>query len=305
MGNDLGNSRARISLPYVLRSPQLLLAQFRYRSAMGNRIEIAAAHLTRMVVTYWPPKRRGLRLADFSERMFGHSPKSLNGVHQTGARILCDLQDSVQRSLFYSGTYEPVLTALIEAELRPGDIFLDIGANVGHYSLLAASKLGEGAQIHAIEASGQTAMLLQDTVNRNRLGGSIIVHQVAASDRKGQMVLSTPADSTSFMGMRHLTPRGGVGELVEVVRMDEYLNVTPSVVKIDVEGADLRALVGMERLLRNSPPRCLFVEAVDNQLARFGDSTEVMVDYMSSMGYSSEKLVEQYYADTVVFRHKY
>ena len=271
---------------------------------MGERMEIAAAHLTRMAVTYLPPKRRGLRLADLSEKALGRPRRCVTGVHQTGARVLCDLTDSMQRSIFYTGTYEPTLTALIEAELQPGDVFLDIGANVGHYSLLAAKKLGAAAQVHAIEASRQTADLLRETVRRNQLGGTITVHQVAASDRSGQMVLATPAESASFMGMRYLAPEGGAGEVVEVVRLDEYLDVAPTVVKVDVEGADLRALIGMERLLRESPPRCLFVEAMDEQLTRFDDSTEAMLDYMSSMGYWSQRLLEWYYADSVVFRRQ-
>jgi FkbM family methyltransferase len=268
---------------------------------VGERMEIAAAQLTRMVVTYLPPKRRGLRLADLSERAFGQSRRCLTGIHQTGARVLCDLTDSVQRSIFYTGTYEPTLTALIEAEIQPGDVFLDIGANVGHYSLLAAKKLGATGHVHAIEASRQTADLLRETVRRSKLGRTITVHQVAASDRSGQMVLATPADSTSYMGMRYLAPEGGAGEVVEVVRVDEYLSVAPTVVKVDVEGADLRALVGMERIFRECPPRCLFVEAIDEQLARFGDSTAAMLGYMSGMGYSSRRLVERYYADSVVF----
>ena len=209
---------------------------------MGERMEVAAAHLTRMAVTYLPPKRRGLRMANLSEQAFGRPRRSVTGVHQTGARVLCDVRDSVQRSIFYTGTYEPALTALIEAELMPGDVFLDIGANVGHYSLLAAKKLGAAAQVYAMEASRQTAELLSETVRRNRLVGRITVHQVAASDRSGQMVLATPSDSTSFVGMRYLAPAGGAGEMVEVVRADEYLNVAPTVVKVDVEGADLRAL---------------------------------------------------------------
>ena len=254
-----------------------------------------------MLVTHLPPKRRGLRLADLSERAFGRPRRCVTGIHQSGARVLCDLTDAVQRSIFYTGTYEPTLTALIEAELRPGDVFLDIGANVGHYSLLAAKKLGVTAQVHAIEASRQTADLLRATVCHNRLGGTIVVHQVAASDRSGQMVLTTPPDSPSFMATRYLAAEGGEGEVVELVRTDEYLNVVPTVVKIDVEGADLRALIGMERLLRDSPPRCLFVEAIDQQLARFGDSTAAMLDYMSSMGYRSQRLLERYYADSVVF----
>jgi FkbM family methyltransferase len=255
-----------------------------------------------MAVTYLPPKRRGLRVGDLSERWFGRPKRCLTGVHQSGYWVLCDLADSVQRSIFYSGTYEPRLTALVEAELRPGDVFLDLGANIGHFSLLAARKLGVHAQIHAVEPSQQTAVSLKETLRRNRLDQRITVHQVAAFDRSDQMVLATMSDSAWFMASRYLSSGSEAGETVQVVRMDDYLTVQPTVVKIDVEGADLRALVGMERLLRKSPPRCLFVEAIDNQLARFGDSTAAMIDYMKSFGYHVQYLFERYYPDSVVFR---
>jgi FkbM family methyltransferase len=271
---------------------------------MGDRMKVAAAHLTRSIVTYVPPKRRGLRLANLSEGAFGRPARPIMGVHETGARLLCDLNDSVQRSLFYSGTYEPALTKVIQASLRPGDLFLDVGANVGHYSLLVAKLLGSTAKVHAIEASQQTADLLRETVTRNQLEDKITVHQIAASNRNGRMVLATPKESTCYMAMRHLAPEGGPGEMVDVVRLDEYLNVVPTVVKIDIEGADFRALIGMDRFFRESPPRCVFVEAMDEQLARFGDNTKDMIEYMSSVGYRAEPLTAQYYANTVIFRHK-
>jgi len=235
--------------------------------------------------------------------MAGRPRRHLEAVHETGARLRCDLADAVQRSIFYTGSYEPTLTSLIRAELRPGDVFLDIGANVGHYSLLAATLVGDEGQVHAVEASAETARLLAHTVARNHVESIITVHNVAASDATRTMILATPSDGHSAVGMRYLTRGDEPGESVTAVRLDEFLAVRPTVVKVDVEGADLRALVGMDHLLVTSPPRAIFVEAIDAQLARFGDSTTDMCDYLSGRGYRSETLVERYFPDSLIFRH--
>lgn len=269
---------------------------------MGQRIAHKIAFLTRLAIVHLPPRRRGLRLADLSERYAGRPDHLVTATHQTGYKVDCDLSDAIQRSIFYAGTYEPRLSEIIATELCAGDIFLDLGANVGHYSLLAASRLASRGRVLAVEASSETAERLRVTVTRNRLGHMIEVYQVAAADKFGSMILAHPDDSVSFMGMRYLDPGSCSGEWVRVVRLEDFLPVIPSVVKVDVEGADLRAIMGMDRWFEISPPRCFFVEAIESQLSRFGDSVSSLLTFMQDRGYRGTCLAEQWFPDTIVFR---
>jgi Met-10+ like-protein len=145
----------------------------------------ATAKLVRLAIIYVPPRRRGLRVADAVERVFGRPQGRLTGRHLSGFVIECDLSDSVQRAIFFTGTFEPETTALIASELRPGDSFLDVGANVGHYSLVAAEWIGHSGSVTAIEASSTTAIQLEETVDRNGLQSIVDVIQLAATDQPG------------------------------------------------------------------------------------------------------------------------
>ncbi len=248
-----------------------------------------------------------MRIADIIENLIGRPHHRLRATHISGYRIRCSLDDAVQRSVFYRGTFEPRLSCLVLDELVPGDIFLDVGANIGHYSFLAARKLADEGRVLSIEASRDTATQLRQTVVDNGLGDVITVYQVAAADTDGQMRLVHPTMSASRLGMRFLDPdaldREEEYELVEVTRLDDYLATPiPTVVKIDIEGADLRALIGMERWLRDSPPRLIVVEAIDAQLARFGDSILAMTTFMDQFGYRACLHSESYEADTIIFR---
>ncbi|GAC1365163.1 MAG: FkbM family methyltransferase [Actinomycetota bacterium] len=269
----------------------------------GEALSEAVAQLCRLAITYLPPRRRGLRLASYSERWAGRPSRPLLARHVSGYSVTCDLSDDAQRAIFYTGTYEPRLSRLIVDALRPGDVFFDLGANLGHYSLLAARRLGGRGSIHAVEASAQTAARLRETVRRNHLSAIIAVHQVAVGDRQERMTLAHPESAPSPLGMRFLDPSAATpGEAVQVVRLDDYLpEVTPTVVKLDVEGAEVRALAGMQECLRNPDLRCIFAEAIDSQLARFGDSTASMTQYLAGFGFHSARLVDRYFADTQIY----
>ncbi len=265
----------------------------------------AAARVARLVVVYVPPRRRGLRFATKVERWFGRPETPLRAKHVSGYVITCDLRDPVQRTLFYRGTYEPRTSTLVAHALAPGDVFLDVGANVGHFTFLAARVVGARGAVHAIEASRATADALRLDVKRNGLGTIVTVHNVGAADKAGRIPLRGGNDPSSA-GTRYLDPTAGAdatAEAVDVVAIDELLPaVRVAVVKVDVEGADLRALSGMRHIVESSRPRLVVVEAEDEQLSRFGDSVAELKTYMNTLGYDDETIVEEWHPRALAFR---
>ena len=219
------------------------------------------ARLCRAAVIYFPPRRRGIRVADISESIFG-IPPLLYGRHVSGYSITCDVTDSVQRSLFYTGTYEPAATRLIRQHLREHDVFVDVGANADHFRFLAASIVGPSGHVHAIEASPSTAERLVADVVSNKLDDTVTIHRTAAFDESGVAVIVEDVGSPHRIGGRHLDRSADDGETVSTVRLDDLLiNVTPQVIKVDVEGADLRALHGARTLIETRKPRLVIAEA--------------------------------------------
>jgi FkbM family methyltransferase len=222
----------------------------------------------------------------------------------SGYHITCDLRDGVQRALFYCGTYEPQTTALISAVLRPGDTFLDIGANVGHYTFLAARLVGPGGRVVAIEASPSTAGRLDADVRRNGLAETVTVCNAAAGDATSDAFLYD-SDDPAQVGMRHLDPigRGRAIEKTRVIRLDQLLPaIEPDVVKLDVEGGELRALSGMREILASHPPRLIVAETQEPLLARFGDSVEALGAFLADFDYDADEVGERWHSDSHAFR---
>jgi FkbM family methyltransferase len=274
------------------------------RSAMtADVIAAAVARAVRAAIIYLPPRRRGMRVADLTESLFGKPNRRLRARHMSGYVVTCDLRDAVQRSLFYRGTYEPVTSTLIKATLVPGDTFLDVGANAGHYTFLAAQEVGATGCVYAIEASRSTAQTLVEDVRWNVLTDRVWVHNVAAFDHSSRLSVYVP-DGPSPIGMRsiHESPNSRAAEEVDAMPLDELLpDARPSVIKIDVEGADARALTGMRSMIERSRPRLIVVEAEDEQLRRFGDSTQELIAYMHKLDYSWEAVDEPFHPKSLAF----
>jgi FkbM family methyltransferase len=200
-----------------------------------------------------------------------------------------------------------VTSSLVKDALSRGDTFLDVGANAGHYTFLAAREVGTSGSVYAIEASPSTAALLAADVCRNGLDQTVRVHNVAALDRQGWLPLYG-GEGPSPIGMRSLFQEADSRATTEEVRampLDDLLpEVQPAVIKVDVEGADLRALIGMRRMIEQAHPRLIVVEAEDEQLRRFHDSVHDLTSYMQSLGYSPVSVAEQYHPNSLAFVHR-
>lgn len=148
------------------------------------------------------------------------------------------------------GTYEPEQTRLFEELLRPGHTVLDVGANVGYYTLLASVLVGDPGRVHAFEPEPRNAGFLRRHASLNRRG-NVRVEQAAVSDREG----TARFDFGSGSGTGHLADSGAIE--VRTLSLDDYCaqhGLAPHAIKIDVEGAEMSVLQGArETLVRHRP----------------------------------------------------
>lgn len=126
---------------------------------------------------------------------------------------------------------------------------IDIGANIGYYSLAAAAS-GAATRVHAFEASPRNALLLQESVIRSGLEGAITLHAVALGAAPGMLRLG--ANRRNQGGLHHIEAAGGTQ--VARVAFDSVLPPAtgPVFVKMDVEGAECAVVRGMRNFLRAS-----------------------------------------------------
>jgi FkbM family methyltransferase len=201
----------------------------------------------------------------------------------------------IQRKIAYFGIWEPNLTAYIRRTLRPGDVFVDVGANIGYYSLLAASLVRSTGAVVAIEASPQICALLQKNIELNAVPNVRVVNCAAAYDAGEIPVYAAKSDN---IGQTSTMPRGGniYAGTVQALPLQNILTESEAlgarIIKIDVEGAEppiLRSI--LENLNRYSPNCEVAAEiSVDNEdvlafMRRHGFNAYIMENDYSDGAY--------------------
>ena len=195
------------------------------------------------------------------------------------------------------GTNElPVQVALVDA-LGPGDVFLDVGANVGFFSLLAARLVGPGGGVYAIEPVPTNVRHIEANVRRNAFE-NVFVIEAAATGEAGTATLLLAKHPGGAAIASAGPPPDPAGELqVRTVSIDGLVASgqipAPNVVKIDVEGAELDVLAGMGITLREHRP--VLVCEVDGRDGATVDAKRLEVEgALEAAGYDIERLQRSY-----------
>lgn len=180
-----------------------------------------------------------------------------------------------------AGSYEPRQTERFLRCVGPGDTVFDVGAHAGYYTLLASFRVGAGGRVFAFEPDPRNARYLRGNVAVNERT-NVHVEEAAVSDREGRSAFG----GGSGTGTRRLT---GDGEMeVRTITLDGFRSehpVVPSVIKVDVEGAEERLLRGARATLRGSRP-VLFLSTHGEEVA------EACLHLLDDMGYRTEPVDE-------------
>lgn len=194
-----------------------------------------------------------------------------------------------------SGTVEePVQRALGEL-LEPGDVFFDVGANIGFFTLVASRFVGDRGGLYAFEARASIAKSAEKNFRRNGLDAIVI--PVAVGDSNGTttlLVAEHPGGSTIEQSKAVTTLRVQSVDLVTLDHLVESGRVrVPDVVKIDVEGAEPAVVRGMHSTLERHRPIVLF-ELDDAELSKVERQYVDMQTMFSEVGYLCERLDPSY-----------
>ena len=192
--------------------------------------------------------------------------------------------------LMKSGVYEPEGLFTVAARLRPGDVFVDVGANCGIYTLFAAHAVGPSGIVVAFEPSAREFARLAANVALNRFA-QVRLHQAAASDALGEVRLTIAeprfaGHNTMAERFAYASVRVHAVALVRAVTLDEALAHLAhlAMIKLDIEGAELRALHGAEATLARFSP-ALLLEVYEDALAANGTSVGALVSWLGAHGY--------------------
>jgi FkbM family methyltransferase len=205
-----------------------------------------------------------------------------------GYDVELDLSDHIQRNV-YLGTYEPHDSTLVRRYLSPGGTFVDVGANFGYYSLMAASAVGNLGLVISFEPNPELCDHLRGTIKKNGIV-NITVEQAGVSDAAGWADLFLPIErgnNTATM----VPNEGGRPLRVPVVTLDEYLDrsriAQVDFLKIDVEGFEPRVIRGAQTAIRSKRIKAVFCEFCGVWLREVGTTPRDYYDQLRSLGLRS------------------
>lgn len=234
------------------------------------------------------------------EPHFAWAPHRFVASTRFGDRFEGDTRDILQQYLYYFGVWEPNLTRLLRESLQPGDVFVDVGANIGYFTLLAARLVRPSGRVVAIEPSPRLHASLQRNLARNRVA-NVRALDVAVLDEAGRVPLY--AGTAHHSGLTTTRPERGL-ELecsVDALPLSEILEPeevqAARLIKIDVEGAEAAVVQSLRPLL----PRCrddleVVVEVDAELLARQGRDPAALFAVFSEAGFHPYRLDNDYSA---------
>jgi len=210
-----------------------------------------------------------------------------------------DLSDYRGTAPMYFGSYAPLVVDAMKGILRPGEIFIDVGANIGYLSAIAASIVGPTGEVHCFEPVPTYFARLEQLAKLNPQF-SITPNLCAVGDVPGISTIYVARET----GQSTLVPGYKISSQIEsqlqtpVVRLDSYieqhLSARPALIKIDVEGFELPVLRGLQGYFANSshrPP--IICEIAPRAYPLLGRSMPDLAEFMATNGYFARDLIDR------------
>ena len=197
--------------------------------------------------------------------------------------LLCDAADAAVTPGLRSGVYEPHLTAVFERHCRRGMTVVDVGANLGYFSLLAATLVGPSGKVVSLEPNSENCRLLLSSVRMSGLS-NVELLPVAADEAPGWAYYATHVGSNGgLVGDDDLLSR--FGAVVPTFRLDDLVDGKVDFLKMDVEGAEGRVARGAARIIERDRP-VVTTELKEEMLQRVsGQSVADYLAYFGGLGY--------------------
>lgn len=195
-------------------------------------------------------------------------------------------------------SYETEMTDLILSQLSENDIFIDLGANEGYFSILASKKVGEKGKVYSIEPQQRLWNVILNNIQFNRCKNiSLLPFAVSDSLSSIQITLSPDINTGSSTLAADARKIFWKKQLINTETLDSIFFGkvdTIKLIKIDIEGFELFALKGAALLLRNKIIQNLIIELHPTQLALLNQSVEQLNGYLYELGYQNFNGVYSY-----------
>ena len=210
-----------------------------------------------------------------------------------GHKMILDSNDCLQLSI--NEIYEPIETNIIKREIKKGDIVLDIGANIGYYTLLMSDLVENDGKVFAFEPEPYNFELLQKNIEINACN-NVILEKNAISNCNKRSNLYLSKYNT---GMHRLNESKYCEKYIEinVIKLDDYFYNNELInkikfIKIDVEGSELDVLQGMESILEKNSQITILLEFIPENLIEHGSDPIHLLEFLIDRNFRLYTIVD-------------
>lgn len=225
-----------------------------------------------------------------------------------GFKMYLDPTDALE--LRKNKTFETFETTLVKKEIKKGDVVLDIGANIGYFTLVFSQIVGTNGKVFAFEPDPNNFALLKKNIENNNLKNVELI-QKAVSDVSKPLSLYL-CDYNHAQHRIYPSPRCNKKITVESTIIDEYFSETEfydkiNFVKIDVEGSEYNAIEGMKKTLKSNPRLKMLCEFSPKQIREYGLKPEDILNQLLSLNFkifpittAGEKIIPINYTKSII-----
>ncbi len=206
---------------------------------------------------------------------------------KSGLKMNLIVEDWIQEQLFYLGNYEVPEHNFLKRELKLGDVFIDVGANIGLHSMNASMLVGKEGRVISFEPFQRNYDLMARNIFDNDCT-NITLEKTAISSSNKEMDLYYDESLKNFGAVSSYRKSLSPSEKVISTTLDSYIEEKSiskvNLVKLDIEGAEYPALIGMNKMLRRDKPTIL-IEIDQKLLKNTPYSKHQILEYLHDLGY--------------------
>ena len=209
-----------------------------------------------------------------------------------GSKMYADPRDQVITPWLKKGVWEPLETALFRSEIGEGDVVVDVGANVGYYTLIAAQKVGKTGQVWAFEPDPDSFELLRRNVELNGYDNVQLVPKALGAKPGTLRLYRHPTNR----GDHRIYDPGDTREAVQVAvtTLDQYFATRDRVdlIKIDTQGAECTILAGAGQTLQRHDDVRLIMEYTPQYIRQMGADPAACLSGLDELGFAFYEILE-------------